>query len=270
MGNEDLAKHLESIGDLNAASETFSKMRPDVSTPKQFLDVGKHLVRVSIQRREWGMVSAHLSKLGGAQHADEEKAVQPYLKIAHGIALLGQEKYKEAAFSFLSADSSVPASTYSELASQGDIASYGGLLALASMDRNELQDNVLDNAEFRTFLEQAPHIRRAVTQFVSGRYSACIAILESYRPDYLLDIYLQKHIEKVYSEIRRKCIVQYLIPFSCVSLDTMNKAFGGPDQLIEGELAGMIQSGALEARINTIDKVNPRIPRLGRVACYNR
>jgi COP9 signalosome complex subunit 1 len=261
MGNEDLAKHLESIGDLNAASETFSKMRPDVSTPKQFLDVGKHLVRVSIQRREWGMVSAHLSKLGGAQHADEEKAVQPYLKIAHGIALLGQEKYKEAAVNFLSADSIVPGSTYSELASQGDIASYGGLLALASMDRNELQDNVLDNAEFRTFLEQAPHIRRAVTQFVSGRYSACIAILESYRPDYLLDIYLQKHIEKVYSEIRRKCIVQYLIPFSCVSLDTMNKAFGGPDQLIEGELAGMIQSGALEARINTIDKVNPRPPR---------
>src|SRR5688500_8967796 len=110
MGNEDLAKHLESIGDLNAASETFSKIRPDVSTPTQFVDVGKHRVRVSIQRREWGMVSAHLSKLGGAQHADDEKAVQPYLKVAHGIALLGQEKYKEAAFSFLSADSSVPAS----------------------------------------------------------------------------------------------------------------------------------------------------------------
>jgi COP9 signalosome complex subunit 1 len=258
MGNEDLGKHLESIGDLNAAAETYSKMRPDVSTPKQFLDVGKHLVRVSIQRREWGMVSAHLSKMGGAQHAEEEKAVQPYLKIAQGIALLGQERFKDAALSFLSADSSISASTYNELASQSDVAVYGGLLALASMDRNELQNNVLDNSQFRTFLEQAPHIRRAVTQFVSGRYSACIAILESYRPDYLLDLHLQKHIAAIYSQIRSKCIVQYLIPFSCVSLDTMNKAFGGPDQGIEDELADMIQSGALEARINTIDKVNPR------------
>ncbi|KAK3295913.1 26S proteasome subunit RPN7-domain-containing protein [Chaetomium fimeti] len=264
MGNEDLAKHLESIGDLNAASETYSKMRPDVSTAKQLLDVGKHLVRVSIQRREWDMVSAHLSKMGGAQSAEDEKAVQPYLKIAHGIAFLGREKFKDAALSFLSADSNIPSSTYGELASQSDVAIYGGLLALASMDRNELQTNVLDNAQFRTFLEQAPHIRRAVAQFVSGRYSACIAILESYRPDYLLDIYLQKHIAAIYSQIRSKCIIQYLTPFSCVSLDTMNKAFGGPDQVIEDELANMIQSGALQARINTIDKLvttkaaNPR------------
>lgn len=258
MGNEDLGKHLESIGDLNAAAEAYSKMRPDVSTSKQFFDVGKHLVRVSVQRREWGMVSAHLSKLGGAHHAEEEKAVQPYLKVAQGIALLGQEKYKEAAVSFLAIDSGVPGTSYSELASQADVAVYGGLLALASMDRTELQANVLDNAQFRTLLEHAPHIRRAVSQFVGGRYSACIAILESYRPDYLLDLYLQKHVAAIYSQIRSKCIVQYLIPFSCVSLDTMSKAFGRPEQPIEDELSDMIQSGALQARINAIDKVNPR------------
>jgi COP9 signalosome complex subunit 1 len=257
MGNEDLGKHLESIGDLNGAAEAYAKMRPDVSTPKQFLDVGKHLVRVSIQRREWGMVTAHVSKLGGTQHVEEERAIQPYLKVAQGIALLGQEKYKDAALSFLAVDSSVPGSSYNELASQSDVAVYGGLLALASMNRKELQTSVLENSQFRTLLEHVPHIRRAVAQFVSGRYSACIAILESYRPDYLLDIYLQKHTVNIYSKIRSKCIIQYLIPFSCVSLVTMAKAFGRPDQAIEDELAEMIQSGALQARINTIDKVNP-------------
>ncbi|KAL2262423.1 hypothetical protein VTK26DRAFT_1373 [Humicola hyalothermophila] len=256
MGNEDLGKHFESIGDLNAASEAFAKMRPDVSTAKQFTDVGKHLVRLCVQRREWPMVSAHLSKLGGAsQFPEEDKAIQPYIKVAQGIALLGQEKYMDAALSFLAADPTVSSSTYNELASANDVAVYGGLLALASMDRNELQSRVLDNAKFRGFLELEPHIRRAVTQFVSGRYSACIAILESYRPDYLLDIYLQKHIPNIYSQIRSKCIVQYLIPFSCVSLDTMNKAFGSPERPIEDELADMIQSGALQARINSIDKL---------------
>lgn len=261
MGNEDLAKHLESTGDLNAAAETYSKMRPDVSTPKQFIDVGKHLVRVSIQRREWAMVGAHLSKLGGSQPAEDERTVQPYLKISQGIALLGHSKFKDAALSFLTADASVSAATYSEIASQSDVASYGGLLALASMDRNELQRHVLDNAHFRTFLEHAPHIRRAVTQFVSGRYSACISILESYRADYLLDIFLQKHVATIYSRIRSKCIIQYLIPFSCVSLETMDNAFGGPSQGIENELADMIQSGALQARINTIDKVGSWSPK---------
>ncbi|KXX78020.1 COP9 signalosome complex subunit 1 [Madurella mycetomatis] len=254
MGNEDLGKHLESIGDLNAAAETYSKMRPDASTVKQFIDVGKHLVRVSVQRREWGMVSAHLSKMGGAQSPEDEKVLQPYVKIAQGIALLGQEKYMDAALSFLAAEPTAPSSTYSDLATSNDVAIYGGLLALVSMDRKELQKQVLDNSKFRTFLELEPHIRRAVAQFVSGRYSACIAILESYRPDYLLDIYLQKHIPNIYAQIRSKCIVQYLIPFSCVSLDSMNKAFGSPEQPIEDELAVMIQSGALQARINAIDK----------------
>lgn len=259
MGNEDLGKHLESIGDLNAAAETFSKMRPDVSTPKQFIDVGKHLVRLSVQRREWSMVGAHLGKMGGAgQYPEDDKAIQPYVKVAQGIAFLGQGKYLDAALSFLAADPAVSSSTYNELASGNDVAIYGGLLALASMDRKELQSQVLDNSKFRTFLELEPHIRRAVTQFVSGRYSACIAILESYRQDYLLDIYLQKHIQNIYFQIRSKCIVQYLIPFSCVSLETMNKAFGSPEQPIEDELADMIQSGTLQARINTIDKVNPR------------
>ncbi|KAK3313893.1 26S proteasome subunit RPN7-domain-containing protein [Apodospora peruviana] len=255
MGNEDLGKHLESIGDLNGAAESYSKMRPDVSTPKQIVDVGKHLVRVSLQRREWSMVSAHLSKMGGNQNSEDEKTLQPYIKIVSGIALMGQERFHEAAIAFLAADAEVAASHYNEVASPNDVAIYGGLLALASMDRRDLQTKVLDNSSFRTFLEREPHIRRAVTQFVNGRYSACIATLESHRPDYLLDIYLQKHIPKIYDEIRNKCIVQYLIPFSRVKLDTMQAAFGGPDKFVEDELFTMIKAGTLKASVNTIDKL---------------
>jgi COP9 signalosome complex subunit 1 len=258
MGNEDLGKHLESIGDLSGAAEAYSRMRPDVSTPKHIVDVGKHLVRVSLQRREWNMVTAHLTKMGGIQNPEDEKTLQPYLKIAQGIAFLGQEQYLEAALAFLAADPSVPSTTYSEIASANDVAVYGGLLALASMEREHLQTKVLDSSSFRTFLELEPHIRRAVTQFVNGRYSACIATLESHRADYMLDLYLQKHIPKLYAKIRSKCIVQYLIPFSCVTLDTMNAAFGSPENPIEQELVTMIQSGVLNARINTIDKVCPR------------
>lgn len=258
MGNEDLGKHLESIGDLNGAAEAYSRMRPDVSTPKHIVDVGKHLVRVALQRREWSMVNAHLAKMGGIQAPDDEKTLQPYLKITQGIAYLGQEQYYDAALGFLAADAGVSSTTYNDIASPNDVAVYGGLLALASMERKALQSMVLDNSAFRTYLELEPHIRRAVTQFVNGRYSACIATLEAHKADYLLDIYLQKHIPKIYSKIRSKCIVQYLIPFSCVTLDTMNTAFGNPDQptAIEDELVAMIRDGSLKARINSIDRVS--------------
>lgn len=256
MGHEDMGKHLEATGDLNLAAESFMKMRPDVSTTKQFIDVAKHLVRVSIHRREWSMVTAHLSKLQSTAQLtdDEEKQLSAYMHIAHGIAYLGQEKYLDAALSFLEADNVAP-TVYNEIASPYDVAIYGGLLALAFMDRSQLQAKVLDNIKFREFLELEPSIRRAVSQFVSGRYSACISTLEAYRTDCLLDIYLQRHVKTIFQQIRNKCIVQYLIPFSRVSLDTMAKAFGSPDQPIEDELADMIKTGTLQAKINLIDRV---------------
>ncbi|KAK3333694.1 26S proteasome subunit RPN7-domain-containing protein [Cercophora scortea] len=267
MGNEDLGKHYESIGDLNAAAEAYTRMRPDVSTPKQIIDVGRHLVSVALQRREWGMITSHLSKMPSGTNSDEYEHMQPYIRIVMGLSMLGQERFPEAAASFLAVDVNASPTSYNEVASPNDVAVYGGLLALATMDRADLQRKVLDAPDFRQFLEHAPHIRRAVAQFVNGRYSACISTLEAYRADYLLDIYLQKHIPKLYAEIRSKCIVQYMIPFSCVSLDTLEAAFSNPAQSIEDELFTMIQSGTLQARINAIDKASTNTSSCERFAC---
>lgn len=254
MGNEDIGRHLESTGDLHGAAESYAKMRPDISTPKQIVDVAKHLVRVSALKQDWGMILAHVAKLGG-HSSEDEKVLQGYVKIVQGIACLGQERYEDAAFSFLDVDPAVPAAAYNEIASPNDIAVYGGLLALATLGRDALEKMFLGSPTFRTFLELEPHIRRAITLFVNGRYSACIAAIEAYRADYLLDIYLQKHVPKIFAKIRSKCIVQYLIPFSCVKLDTLNAAFGTPDHPVEEELVAMIKEGVLQARIDAIDRV---------------
>ncbi|KAK3391729.1 26S proteasome subunit RPN7-domain-containing protein [Sordaria brevicollis] len=256
MGHEDLGKHYEAIGDLETAMDSYWKMRPDVSSADQLADIGKLLIRIAIERHDWKTVSNHLSKhVNAANDSDPKaKALRTYSKIANGIASLGQERYREAAFSFVWASADVPPSVYDKIASPNDVAIYGGLLALATMDRNELQTNLLDNDSFREFLQREPHIRRAITQFVNGRYAACIEILESYRPDYLLDIYLQKHVHKLYADIRTKSIVQYLKPFSCVRLETMQKAFNGPGPSIEDELFMMIREGKLNARIDSINK----------------
>ncbi|TDZ68191.1 COP9 signalosome complex subunit 1 [Colletotrichum trifolii] len=263
MGNEDIGRHFENIGDLDSAGEAYSRMRPDVSSNKHIADVGKHLVNVTFQRRDWPMVIANLNKITGVQ-SDEEKRMQPYVKIVHGIALMGLEKFGEAAKSFLQTDAGKEGVDYSNIASPNDVAVYGGLLALATMDRKDLQVLVLDNTNFRTFLELEPHIRKAISLFVNGRYSACLSILEAYRADYLLDVYLQKHVPALYSQIRSKCIVQYFVPFSCVTLSNLEEAFAVPDQPLVEELVTMIRNGVLQARINTIDKTliavspNPR------------
>ncbi|KAJ3524692.1 hypothetical protein NM208_g11958 [Fusarium decemcellulare] len=255
MGNEDLGTHFEKTGFLNEAAEAYNRMRQDVTTTKHIIDCGMHLVNVYLSRRDWTMVINSLGKITGVQTGEDEKFYQPFTKLVSGIALLGLKHYGDAARNFLQIDFDLPPSQYNHIASPNDIAIYGGLLALATMERKELQSRVLDNQSFRSFLEQEPHIRKAISLFVNGRYSNCLSILETVRNDYLLDIYLQRHISTIYSQIRSKCIVQYFIPFSCVTLDSLNKAFAPEGESIEDELVAMIRQGTLKARLDAKNKL---------------
>lgn len=114
---------------------------------------------------------------------------------------------------------------------------------------------VLDNNSFRNYLELEPHIRRAISHFVSGRYSQCLSILDSYKADYLLDIYLNQHLLHIYYEIRSKAIRQYFIPYSCVTLAALAEAFNTDEPTIETELTQLIKRRDLDARIDLVDRV---------------
>ncbi|KAG5665674.1 hypothetical protein KAF25_009799 [Fusarium avenaceum] len=264
MGNEDMGQHYEKTGYLDGALEAYNRMRQDVTTTKHIIDCGVHLVNVYIAKRDWTMVLNNLGKIIGVQSGDEERTYQTYTKLVSGIALLGLKHYKDAANSFLQIDFTLPPAQYNHIASPNDIAVYGGLLALATMERKELQARVLENQSFRSFLENESHVRKAISLFVNGRYSNCLSILESVRNDYLLDVYLQRHISTLYSQIRNKCIVQYFVPFSCVTLETLNKAFAPEGGSVEAELVSMIREGILKARLDTKNKLliavqpNPR------------
>lgn len=255
IGNEYLGKHFESIGKLSEATEAYTKMRQEASIGKHVTDCGMRLANVSLLRRDYAMVLNNIGKITAVQNGDDEKSMQAYTRIASGIALLGLERFDDAAKAFLKTDFSISPTEYNHIASPNDLAVYGGLLALATMDRKELQQRVLDNQSFRTYLEHEPHIRKAISLFVNGRYSSCLSILEGCRADYLLDIYLQSHIPAIYSRIRTKCIVQYFVPFSCVTLESLDAAFAQPGKSIEPELVDMIRQDALKARIDAKNKV---------------
>ncbi|KAL0913127.1 hypothetical protein M5K25_016561 [Dendrobium thyrsiflorum] len=54
---------------------------------------------------------------------------------------------------------------YSEVIAPQDVATYGGLCALASFDRTELKNKVIDNISFRNFLELVPEVRELINDF---------------------------------------------------------------------------------------------------------
>lgn len=253
MGYEDLGKHFQAIGDLPKAFEAYSRMRQDAQTPKHIIDISRHLIEVAVEQRNWISVTSNVQKIRSIG-VMEDKTLQPFLCVAEGLQSLDSGEFLQAAHNFLQTEAGMGSSA-NTIISPNDVAVYGGICALATMERADLNKKVLENSNFRSYLELEPHIRRAISFFVNSRYSQCLNILESYRADYLLDIHLQKHIDELYYLIRSKSIVQYFIPFSCVTLDSLNEQFAAPGKTIEKELVQMITRKELEARIDTINRV---------------
>lgn len=274
MGYDDLGQHYHRVGALADSTKAFGRMREFCTTPSHVVIMKLRLLNVSIDQRNWANVQTNVASIRqtGPKSVELEK-IAAKLSAAMGLSHMGLGSYREAAKEFLTTDprmagakpdDSADDESYSEVMTSNDVAVYGGLCALASMSRDELQKKVLDNASFRNYLELEPQIRRAISFFVAGKYSSCLAILNSYRPDYLLDIYLQQHVDGIYSEIRTKAIRQYFIPFSHVTFSALAAAFDTDEATIEAELTSMIKKGQLDARIDLVDRVllarksNPR------------
>ncbi|KAI9367470.1 CSN complex subunit 1 [Aspergillus egyptiacus] len=266
MGNEDLGQHYHQIGDLTSAFKAYSRMRDFCTTPSHIVSMLFKIITVAIERGDWLSVQSHVHRLRSQQTKQEEQTKnQPKMSAAMGLSHLHSGSYLDAANSFLMTDPSL-GDSYNEVLSSNDVAIYGGLCALASMDRNELQRRVLDDSSFRNFLEQEPHIRRAISFFCNSKFRPCLEILEAYRADYLLDIHLQSHVQTLYTRIRTKSIQQYLIPFNRVSLESMAKIFvldyptdqssqADANSVFVQELIGLIQDGTLDARIDLEKRV---------------
>lgn len=261
MGTEDLGNHYYNTGDLSTATKAYSRMRDYCTTPKHVISMLFKMVNVSIEQGDWLSVQSNVQRLHNS-HSKPEDAARNTSKISAAWALSQMQlgSFREAVDNFLSISPDL-GDNYNEVISPNDVAVYGGLCALASMDREELQSEVLENAFFRSFLELEPHIRRAINFFCNCKFRACLDILEAYRSDYLLDIHLQRSLPKIYQLIRTKSMVQYMIPFSRVTLESMAKVFapeviGGEAQPMSisspfvQELITLIQDGVLDARID--------------------
>ena len=131
------------------------------------------------------------------------------------------------------------------------MATYGTLCALASFNREELRDLVLNNQKgaFRAHLETASDIREVVNDFYNSKYTSCFATLDGMREALTLDIHLGAHIDALYKRIRDRALIQYVEPYVTV----------------QDELARLIEEDKIRAKIDASEctlhalKENPRV-----------
>jgi COP9 signalosome complex subunit 1 len=121
---------------------------------------------------------------------------------------------------------------------------------MAFFDREELKTQLLDNSEFKVYLELEPHIREAAQAFFSARYSVTLGILERHRPDFTVDSFLSPHVDLLYKEIRQKALVQTFYPYSTLELSTLSSHFSAPVADLATEIVQLIEDGKIKARLD--------------------
>ena len=273
----------------HAAYQAFGKMRDYCTTPTHVASMTLRLLFTSLVHAVAAQQSGaspvmHLnstltnaSRLRTVGVKEEEMArLTPIMHVVTGIANFGVGAYKEAAIAFLAAPPEyatlgpVHAMDFPRMVASGnDVAIYGGLCALATMSRDQLVDVVLGGS-FRAFLELEPHMRKAISLYTTAKYQACLATLRHYYSDWSLDGFLgaldatgASHVDKLFARIREKSITAYFSSFSQVSLASLASTFPpaavaigvDPTAAMEDEVLSLIDSGALDARLDVVNGI---------------
>jgi hypothetical protein len=70
-----------------------------------------------------------------------------------------------------------------------------------------------------------------------------------------IDIHLAQHIFDLTNLIRNWAVVLYFQPFATIRLDRMSAAFGWTVDEVEAQVVGLIQSGDIQGRVDSQNKV---------------
>ncbi|KAL0066287.1 hypothetical protein AAF712_006718 [Marasmius tenuissimus] len=281
MGHRDLAEFYRSVGDYPAALKHWTKSREFCTTSQHVLDGCISILELLIEQRNYAHLPTYIFKaesaLEGATSAlnaskDKEPAgaaagsskkalanipdidvLRSKLDFANGLSQLSQGNYERAAYFFLRL--SGLGDWFGKLVSQGDIAIYGVISALASLSRSAFKAQVIENLPFSAFIEQEPYIREIVESYMSSNFKGVLELLSKHNTRHVLDIHLFPHIPTLLSLTRSRLVTLYFTPFSTVKLDRMAEAFGWSVQDTEEFVVNLIRGGGIKGRVDSQGKV---------------
>lgn len=258
-GHDDLGDHYLQCGDLSNALKCYSRARDYCTSGKHVVNMCLNVIRVSIYLQNWSHVLSYVSKAEStpefteAHCKDANQAVVTRLKCAAGLAELAVKKYKSSAKHFLQA--SFDHCDFPEMISSQNVAMYGGLCALATFDRQELQKNVISSSSFKLFLELEPQLRDIIFKFYESKYASCLKLLDEIRDNLLLDMYIAPHVNALYTQIRNRALIQYFSPYLSADMRNMATAFNRTVIALENEIMQLILDGQIQARIDSHNKI---------------
>uniref|UniRef100_A0A8C7CHV3 G protein pathway suppressor 1 n=1 Tax=Oncorhynchus kisutch TaxID=8019 RepID=A0A8C7CHV3_ONCKI len=246
-GHDDLGDHYLDCGDLSNALKCYSRARDYCTSAKHVINMCLNVIKVCHHYKSRRDISFKGANRDGSR-ASSLKAIS-----FTSLAELASRKYKQAAKCFLLA--SFDHCDFAELLSPSNVAVYGGMCALATFDRQELQKNVISSSSFKLFLELEPQVRDIIFKFYESKYASCLKMLDEIKDNLLLDMYLAPHVQTLYTLIRNRALIQYFSPYVSADMTKMSQSFNTTVLSLEDELTQLILEGLINARIDSHSKI---------------
>ncbi|MBA0802258.1 hypothetical protein Gohar_012574, partial [Gossypium harknessii] len=225
MGYNDFGDFYYAHGALGDAFKSYVRTRDYCTTSKHIIQMCLSAILVSIEMGQFAHVTSYVSKAEQTPEALDPPTIAK-LRCAAGLAHLEAKKYKLAARKFLEVGPEL-GNSYSEVIAPQD-------------------NKVIDNINFRNFLELVPEVRELINDFYSSHYASCLEYLGNLKSNLMLDIHIHDHVETLYDQIRSKALIQYTHPFVSVDMRMMADAFKTSVAGLEKELESLITDNQIQ------------------------
>lgn len=234
---------------LDASSSTNNKMIVNLCAEQ-----------MNYQQNDSKTTTANNSQGAPSNSDNDNHHYNSKLKCARGIVYLNEGRYNLAATTFLSIKHVSFVNQFNSILSAEDIALYGGLLGLITLDRNKIE-SMIEIEAWRERLELHPRLNEAIKCYMKAEYGQCLQLLQSMKHVMAMDLFLQSHADKLLMLMREKCIIQFFQPYSSLSLIKMKDLFGFDTvDDVEDLVASLIESKRIVGA--KIDGVNKTLTRM--------
>jgi len=241
------AEFLCRLGDFQLAIHKLSDAKEFASTAEEMIECHLQIIFASVKEGSLAHVQNEASRLFLVNPDGYAWNTNSQVHACMGLYYLKNEKFNMARSHFLQAKR---VGNFSEILSKRDIGVYAALCSLAVLERNQLKEQMLDNAEIMGYLQRAPVVKNLVIAMHESKYAVVMKTLASLMKDFRLDYYLYTVCDSLVDAVRGKALVQYFEPFSSMNLNRMARDFGVGLDHIEEELHKAILSGQVKGKID--------------------
>ncbi|KAI8380311.1 26S proteasome subunit RPN7-domain-containing protein [Blakeslea trispora] len=255
VSQQQLGDYYHKKGDVSAATKTFIRTRDFATTSQHIIDMCFRTIQVYLDDQNYShVIQTHITRAESTPNLPDKTNTISKLRCCQAVSLLGAadtpSHYRAVADALMEV-SFESAGMIQTIMSPNDVAIYGGLCALVSMDRRQLNNQIL-NSQFKHFLVLEPSLQALLTAFYQSKYAVCFELLSRYQHQLQLDLYLAPHVDRLVQLVRERAMIQYCLPYCVVDMRKMANALDVSLEVLEDELIELIgKKDKIHARIDS-------------------